>query len=587
VTIDTALICSGSPGFLRSLGSALTGRVRLMECYTPTEVPRLSLAQQARYVVIDQRAASLQQMARTWAILTQFACPRVVLVVNRGQLAETAIPREIAHRVELAEVDRNEENYQELADRVLTLQAIPAPTAFAASGKSTAANGLADANGSTVETGSSTANGSASTQSPAAMHILPRLNGSFAANGTSGSNGSITKPLPHPVASIPSTLTPPLASRPRFSGNDVPTPVAVPGNLFEKLSLSQTDAQASAERNRSSQLEHCQIADQFRTRTPELRQMLKRLEVAARHSVTILLIGETGSGKTHLANLIHSMSPRATEPFLHVACGALPGELIESELFGHVKGAFTSAHADKDGKFLAAGNGTILLDEIDVLTPDQQVKLLRVIEQGEFEPVGSNRTLKVKARIIAASNLQLQPLVEQGRFRPDLYYRLNTLSFIIPPLRKRLPDIEPLARYFVHYHAGQLGVDILDVEEDFIERLLQYPWPGNVRELENAIRSAVIYSQHGRMTSDCLPTHIIAGNAGPANDPSVSGFFSVRRGESLENRMEVTEKEMIEQALVKNNFSRTNTARQLGISRVTLYNKMRKYGMLSDKNSDQ
>lgn len=570
MTTDTALICSGSPGFLRSLGSALTGRVRLMECYTPTEVPRLSLAQQARYVVIDQRAASLQQMARTWAVLTQFACPRVVLVVNRGQLAETAIPREIANRVELAEVDRNEENYQELADRVLTLRAVPSPTAVASSSNSQAINGSADANSSV------------STQSPAELQSSPRINGSFAASGTSGSNGSFTKPLPHRATSIPS-----LASRSGFSGSEVPTPVAIPGNLFEQLSLSQTDALASSERNRNNQLEHCQIADQFRTRTPELRQMLKRLEVAARHSVTILLIGETGSGKTHLANLIHSMSPRATEPFLHVACGALPGELIESELFGHVKGAFTSAHADKDGKFLAAGNGTILLDEIDVLTPDQQVKLLRVIEQGEFEPVGSNRTLKVKARIIAASNLQLQPLVEQGRFRPDLYYRLNTLSFIIPPLRKRLPDIEPLARYFVHYHAGQLGVDILDVEEDFIERLLQYPWPGNVRELENAIRSAVIYSQHGRMTSDCLPTHIVAGNAGPANDPSVSGFFSVRRGESLENRMEVTEKEMIEQALVKNNFSRTNTARQLGISRVTLYNKMRKYGMLGDKNSDQ
>ena len=125
-----------------------------------------------------------------------------------------------------------------------------------------------------------------------------------------------------------------------------------------------------------------------------------------------------------------------------------------------------------------------------------------------------------------------------------------------------------------------LGIDVLDVAEDFVEALLQYPWPGNVRELENAIRSAVIYSQSGRMTVECLPTHILAGKAGPANDPSVSGFFSVRRGESLENRMELTEKEMIEQALLRNNFSRTNTARNLGISRVTLYNKMRKYGML-------
>lgn len=325
------------------------------------------------------------------------------------------------------------------------------------------------------------------------------------------------------------------------------------------------------------------MAERFRTRTPELRTMLRRLEVAARHNVTILLIGETGSGKTHLASLIHDMSVRSNEPFLHVACGALPGELIESELFGHVKGSFTSAHADKDGKFLVAGTGTILLDEIDVLTPDQQVKLLRVIEKGEFEPVGSNRTLSVKARIIAASNLQLQPLVEQGRFRPDLYYRLNTLSFTVPPLRKRMPDIEPLARYFVHRHASQLGIEVVEIMPEFLECLLQYPWPGNVREMENAIRSAVIYSQDGIMTPDTLPTHVVNCISGPASDPSVAAFFAVRTGESLENRIEVTEKDIIEQALLKNNFSRTNTAKRLGISRVTLYNKMRKYGILPER----
>ncbi len=311
--------------------------------------------------------------------------------------------------------------------------------------------------------------------------------------------------------------------------------------------------------------------------------MLRRLEIAARHNVTILLIGETGSGKTHLASLIHEMSLRSSDPFLHVACGALPGELIESELFGHVKGAFTSAHAEKDGKFMVAGNGTILLDEIDVLTPDQQVKLLRVIEKGEFEPVGSNRTLFVKARIIAASNLELQPLVEQGRFRPDLYYRLNTLSFTLPPLRKRMPDIEPLARYFVHLHASQLGIEVTEITQEFLECLLQYPWPGNVREMENAIRSAVIYSRDGIMTPDTLPTHVIDCISGPANDPSVAAFFAVRKGESLENRIEVTEKDIIEQALLNNNFSRTNTAKHLKISRVTLYNKMRKYGIMPER----
>ncbi len=503
--LETALICSGSPGFLRSLGSALTGHCRLMECYSPAEVPRLCLAQNASYLVIDSRGASPQQMVRTFALTLQCAVPRIVIAVYTGQLSESSIPEDVADRVDVVEMDRHEDNYSSLADRILNSDA---------------------------------------------ELVL-----------------AATEPVPTAVAAWEAVSQP------------VASPVA-PSPVFDRLPASLPVVTEKPAPAQTVTVDSSQFADQFRTRTPELRQMLRRLEVAGKHAVTILLIGETGSGKTHLANLIHNMSSRANEPFLHVACGALPGELIESELFGHVKGAFTSAHADKEGKFVAAGNGTILLDEIDVLTPDQQVKLLRVIEQGEFEPVGSNRTIKVKARIIAASNLQLQPLVEQGKFRPDLYYRLNTLSFVIPPLRKRLPDIEPLARYFVHHHAAQLGVDVMEITDEFVECLLRYPWPGNVRELENSVRSAVIYSQDGRMTVDCLPTHIPAGTAGPGNDPSVSGFFSVRRGESLENRIEVTEKEMIEQALLRNNFSRTNTARNLGISRVTLYNKMRKYGML-------
>ncbi|MCH2212527.1 MAG: sigma-54 dependent transcriptional regulator [Fuerstiella sp.] len=322
------------------------------------------------------------------------------------------------------------------------------------------------------------------------------------------------------------------------------------------------------------------IAVRYRTETPELYQMLDRLQVAAQHDVTILLIGETGCGKTHLARLIHEASLRESEPLVTVACGALPGELIESELFGHVRGAFTSAHADKDGKFLAVGRGTVLLDEIDVLPPEQQVKLLRVIETGQFEAVGSNRTLHMEARIIAASNLELQPLVEQGRFRPDLYYRLNTLTFRIPPLRRRLPDIEPLTKYFVDSHARRHGIDSLQISRDFLRSLLNYPWPGNVREMENAIRSAVIYNKNGELIAASLPPHIVAGTAGPANDPSVAECFSETAEATLENRIELTEKDIIEQALLENSFNRTRTARELGISRVTLYNKMKKYGMM-------
>ena len=351
---------------------------------------------------------------------------------------------------------------------------------------------------------------------------------------------------------------------------------------------SQRSHSAVAERDGAGSRDQASAADetvlsgitrQFETNTAQLKQMLARLEVAARHNVTILLIGETGSGKTFLSRLIHEVSPRCDEPFLHVACGALPSELIESELFGHVKGAFTSAHADKEGKFLAAGGGTVLLDEIDVLGPEQQVKLLRVIETGEFEPVGSNQTQRSRARLVAASNLDLKPLVEAGKFRPDLYYRLNTLRFEIPPLRSRQPDVAALARKFVAMHSQRHGVHVEKVDPDFIEALHNYPWPGNVRELENAISSAVIYCEAAVLRANNLPPEIVARVTGPTNDPSVNLDASGDDYRTLGRRIQLTEREMIEQALLNNNFSRTNTARDLGISRVTLYNKMKKYDM--------
>ena len=322
------------------------------------------------------------------------------------------------------------------------------------------------------------------------------------------------------------------------------------------------------------------ISRRFETHTPQLRRMLADLEVAARHDVTVLLIGETGSGKTYLANLIHEVSPRRKEAFMHVACGALPSELIESELFGHVKGSFTSAHADKEGKFVAAGRGTILLDEIDVLGPEQQVKLLRVIETGEFDPVGSNKTVKSQARLIVASNLDLKPLVEKGRFRPDLYYRLNMLMFELPPLRDRKPDIVGLARKFVHQSAQKHNIKIDHIDDGMFAALYAYPWPGNVRELENVLQRAVIYCRNGVLTADQLPHDILLGNAGPTNDPSVKLHSSpAQLAATLNRQISLTERDIIEQTLLKNNFSRTNTAKELGISRVTLYNKMKKYGM--------
>lgn len=482
-----------------------------MECYSIPEAAQVIQLHAPDFAIFDVRSCSPQQLARTFAAVSNIKSGQAALICVPEQFHAVRIPMEISPFCRVLELSNHDADYYKLVEEIL----LPS------------------------------ANTAGSTLSGAESHSLSAC-------------GAETKA---PPAAFDSMIRDDL---PRNTDSDS-------GNV------------SSAREQIASAVEAGSMSERFRTRTPELRTMLRRLEVAARHNVTILLIGETGSGKTHLAGLIHEMSLRCSEPFLHVACGALPGELIESELFGHTKGSFTSAHADKDGKFLAAGNGTILLDEIDVLTPDQQVKLLRVIEKGEFEPVGSNRTIFVKARIIAASNLQLQPLVEQGRFRPDLYYRLNTLSFTLPPLRKRIPDIEPLARYFVHQHASQLGIEVVEITPEFLECLFQYPWPGNVREMENSIRSAVIYSRDGKMTADTLPTHVVDCISGPANDPSVAAFFAVRKSESLGNRIEVTEKDIIEQALLNNNFSRTNTAKNLKISRVTLYNKMRKYGILPER----
>ncbi len=304
-------------------------------------------------------------------------------------------------------------------------------------------------------------------------------------------------------------------------------------------------------------------------------EMFEELKVAAAHDVTILLIGETGSGKTYLARLIHELSPRRNHRCLTVACGALPPDLIESELFGYVKGAFTGADTDKPGKFAAADRGTLLLDEIDVLAPKQQAKLLRVIETGEYEPVGSNDTRISHARLIAASNIDLEKLVEADKFRRDLYYRLNTLSFHLPPLRERPWDIEYLARKFAIEHSRAHQIELKHIEPEFLAALRQYPWPGNIRELENVIRRAVLYCRDGVLTVADLPSAMRPPTAGRSNHSP-----DRQHPLTLEERLRQVERRIIEETLQRNNYRRTETARELGISRVTLYNKMKKLGIL-------
>ncbi len=313
--------------------------------------------------------------------------------------------------------------------------------------------------------------------------------------------------------------------------------------------------------------------------TPSLTTMVDQLCIAAAHDVTVLIEGETGTGKTFLARLIHDCSPRKPNRFLVVACGTLSGNLIASEFFGHARGSFTGADAAKVGKFAAAGEGTLLLDEIDTLGLDHQANLLRVIETGEFEPVGSNETQTSRARVVAATNWNLADAVERGTFRRDLYYRLQVLSFHLPPLRHRPEDIGPLVRGMVARYGTKFGKRLFGVCPEAMRALESYPWPGNIRQLENVIQQAVLTSSGNELKLHHLSplVHARADVAAVATvTPPTNGY-----GGTLKQSRESTERVNILRALEKAGQSRTRAAQLLGVSRVTLYKKMKKYGLFT------
>lgn len=314
------------------------------------------------------------------------------------------------------------------------------------------------------------------------------------------------------------------------------------------------------------------------TFTPDFFPVVDDIIRVAGREVTILLVGETGTGKTTLARFVHELSPRKHRQFQNLACGALPNDLIESELFGHTRGAFTGADRNKIGRFEAAGHGTLLLDEIDVLDLKQQTKLLKVIETGEYELVGSTEPRKSEARLIVASNVNLQELADSGRFRSDLYYRLNVLEFRLPPLRERPLDIPFLIMEFVRELGSEHNIEVNCVHRDFLDALRQYDWPGNLRELKNHVRRAVLFCEDGRLTVNDLSHKVI-------NAQFQNGKNGTSRGEdawTLADRVADTERMMLLEALRANGNNRTKTARSLGISRVGLYKKMRRLGLLED-----
>jgi DNA-binding NtrC family response regulator len=309
-------------------------------------------------------------------------------------------------------------------------------------------------------------------------------------------------------------------------------------------------------------------------------RLMEQVVRVAPQETTVLLTGATGTGKTRLASLIHELSPRRAEPFLSVQCGALSATLIESELFGHVRGAFTGADRDRAGKFADAGRGTVLLDEIDALAPAQQAKLLRAVEERVFEPVGSNKTMPIRARLIAATNRELEDAVRAGRFREDLYYRLNVVGFCLPPLRERAGVIPSMVRQFVTEFATRNARQVDGIAADVIPALQAYDWPGNVRELRNVIERAVALSPKTEIQLTDFPEAI-----GCLADPTPSavhrGTVSKAPHGTLAQTKQHAEAARITAALTRNGNNRLRAAAELGISRMTLYKKLYRYGLMS------
>ncbi len=306
--------------------------------------------------------------------------------------------------------------------------------------------------------------------------------------------------------------------------------------------------------------------------SPKMQQVYDIMSRVRDTDVTVLISGETGTGKELVAKAIHYNSPRKNKPFVKVDCACLAETILESELFGHERGAFTGATKDRVGRFRTADTGTIFLDEVANIPMPVQAKLLRVLQDSAFEPVGGDGTIKIDVRIIAATNANLEEGVKNGTFRSDLYYRLNVIKIYMPPLRERQEDIPLLVAHFLERYRQKCHKDIKDVSKPAMSKLIHYNWPGNVRELENLIERAVILCKGETIEPDDLPLVI--------EKPFLSDFSDASSGKTLQELLDQTERRILLNALANTNWDKEKAAANLQISRASLYNKIKKYGII-------
>ncbi|MBN1968993.1 MAG: sigma-54-dependent Fis family transcriptional regulator [Candidatus Delongbacteria bacterium] len=308
----------------------------------------------------------------------------------------------------------------------------------------------------------------------------------------------------------------------------------------------------------------------YHSRNPKMRNVIELVkEKIARADSTILLTGESGTGKEIVASLIHKLSRRSNMPFIKVSCAALSEGILESELFGHVKGAFTGALKDKIGRFEAAQGGTIFLDEIGDFSPLIQLKMLRVLQEKTIEKVGDNNPVKINCRVIAATNKNLDILVKEGTFREDLYYRINVINLELPPLRDRKEDIPVLIENFIRKYSKRNNLNISHIEEKALEVLMEYNWTGNIRELENTIERSVVLSENGIIGYNNLSEKIVPEHNEPEEEKPLS----------LKQARETFEKKFIASSIIRNNKNISKTADELGLARKNLYEKLKKYNI--------